>query len=81
MLNPDVELIVVDEIGKMELLSNRFRRLVREVLNSDRQVLASIALGGERFIREIKQRPDVHLLEVAQGNRERLPETMMEGLV
>ena len=54
--NPNVELIVIDEIGKMELFSNRFRHLVRDALNSNKQLLATIALEGEGFIREIKQR-------------------------
>jgi len=65
LLNPDVELIVIDEIGKMELFSDRFRSLVRNALNSDKQVLARL---------------DVHLLEVSHGNRDRLPEVIMEGL-
>ncbi|MEW6667639.1 MAG: NTPase [Thermodesulfobacteriota bacterium] len=79
LLNPHVELVVIDEIGKMELLSGHFRRLVRHVLNSDKQLLATIALGGEGFIREIKQRPDVHLFEVTEANRDRLPEAIMQG--
>jgi nucleoside-triphosphatase len=80
LLNPDVELIVIDEIGKMELFSDRFRSLVRNALNSDKQVLASISLKGNEFIREIKQRLDVQLLEVTHGNRDRLPEAIMEEL-
>ncbi len=80
LLNPNVQLVVIDEIGKMELFSNHFRRIVREVLSSDKQLLASIALRGEGFIREIKQRPDIVLFEVTEGNRERLPEAMLEGL-
>jgi len=80
LLNPEVELIVIDEIGKMELFSNRFRDLVRNTLNSDKQVLASIALKGNEFIREIKQRLDIHLLEVTHGNRDRLAEAIVEGL-
>ncbi len=79
LLSPDVELIVIDEIGKMELFSNRFRSLIHDVLNSDKQVLASIALKGEGFIREIKHRSDIHLLEVTRGNREHLPQTILEG--
>jgi nucleoside-triphosphatase len=79
LLNPDVELIVIDEIGKMELFSNRFRSLIHDVLNSDKQVLASIALRGEGFVREIKQRSDIHLLEVTKGNRERLLGEILEG--
>ncbi len=80
LLNPDVELIVIDEIGKMELFSTRFQSLVRNALNSDKQVLASIPLKGNEFIREIKHRLDIHLLEVTHGNRDRLPEAIVEGL-
>ncbi len=80
LLNPDVELIVIDEIGKMELFSNRFRGLVHNTLNSDKQVLATIPLKGNEFIREIKQRLDIHLLEVTHGNRDRLTEAIVEGL-
>ncbi len=80
LLNPDVELIVIDEIGKMELFSDRFKSFVRAALNSDKQVLASISLKGSEFIREIKQRLDVHLLEVTHDNRDRLPEVIIDGL-
>ena len=80
LFNPDIELVVIDEIGKMELFSDRFRSFVRNALNSDKQVLASISLKGNEFIREIKQRLDVQLLEVTHGNRDRLPEAIVEGL-
>ena len=80
LLNPDVELIVIDEIGKMELFSDRFKSFVRAALNSDKHVLASISLKGNQFIREIKQRLDVHLLEVTHDNRDRLPEVIIDGL-
>jgi nucleoside-triphosphatase len=80
LLNPDVELIVIDAIGKMELFSSRFRNLVCDALNADKQVLATIPLKGNEFIREIKQRLDVRLLEVTHANRDRLPEAIVEGL-
>jgi nucleoside-triphosphatase len=78
--NPDVKLIVIDEIGKMELFSNRFRILVRDVLNSDKQLLASITMGGGGFIAQIKQRPDVRIFEVTRDNRDQLLEAMVERL-
>jgi len=43
-------------------------------------VLASISLKGNEYIREIKQRLDIHLLEVTHGNRDRLPDAIVEGL-
>ena len=77
LLDPDVELIVIDEIGKMELFSSRFQRLVRNVLSSDKQVLATIPLKGNEFIREIKKWPDMHLIEVTHENQDRLIEAMI----
>lgn len=79
LLAPDVKLIVIDEIGKMELFSERFRSLVMDVLNSEKDVLATIALEGEGFIREIKKRSDIRLIEVTQGNRELLAQEIVEG--
>lgn len=79
VLNRDVELIVIDEIGKMELFSSRFRNLVCDVLNSDKQLLATIAQEGEPFIMEIKQRSGVHLFEVTLSNCDSLPEEVAEG--
>jgi nucleoside-triphosphatase len=73
LLDPEVELVVIDEIGKMELFSSRFQALLREVLGSRKELLATIAMKGGGLIREIKQRPDVYLLEVTRTNRDRLP--------
>jgi len=80
LMNPGVELIVIDEIGKMELFSNRFRSLVCDALNSDKQVLASIPIKGDEFIQKIKGRLDVHLFEVTPGNRDDLQDAIVEGL-
>ncbi len=80
LLNPDVELIVIDEIGKMELFSYRFRSLVCDALSADKQVLATIPLKGNEFIREIKQRLDIKLLEETHANRDRLPAAIVERL-
>ena len=79
-MNPGVELIVIDEIGKMELFSNRFRSLVCDALNSDKQVLASIPIKGNEFVREIKRRLDIHLFEVTYGNLDHLRDAIVEGL-
>jgi nucleoside-triphosphatase len=77
LLNPGVGLVVIDEIGKMELFSNRFRTMLRAVLDSNRQLIATIALHGGGLIQEIKTRPDVHLLEVDLGNRDYLVEEIL----
>lgn len=66
------EIVVIDEIGKMECLSPRFRDALLEVLGSRNRVIGTIALKGDKFIREIKQRKDVLLIEVTEKNRNKL---------
>jgi nucleoside-triphosphatase len=67
-----VPLIVIDEIGKMECLSPSFRELVLSELASDRAVLASIALYGDRFIEDLKTHPNISLLRLTRDNRDEL---------
>lgn len=65
-------LIVIDEVGKMECFSARFRESVVEAVESDRAVLATIALRGDRFIEGLKAHPEVKVLTVTQQNRDEL---------
>ena len=78
LLHPRVALVVIDEIGKMELFSSRFQTLVRRVLDSDKSLLASVARRGGGLIREVKQRTDVHLVDVTPGNRDHLITTLVD---
>ncbi|MCP4748246.1 MAG: NTPase [Desulfobacteraceae bacterium] len=78
LLNPETVIIVIDEIGKMELFSNRFHTLIRNILSTNKMLLATIALHGKGLIEQIKQRPDVHLLEVTGNNRENLETAILE---
>lgn len=66
------KLIIIDEIGKMECFSVRFRGLILRILDSEGAVIATIALKGDRFIEEIKRRDDVSIFEITRENREAL---------
>lgn len=68
--------IVIDEIGKMECASGRFTEEVTALLDSSRTLIATIALKGDGFIRQVKQRPDCRLVTVTVENRDRLAETL-----
>lgn len=63
------DLIVVDEIGKMELFSEKFKVMVLEALNSPKPFLATITKSRNPFADKIKKRNDVVLLEVTERNR------------
>ncbi len=64
-------LLVIDEIGKMELLSPRFQAAVRRALDSGRPVLASIMLSRHPFADALKERADVRLIHLTPESRER----------
>lgn len=65
------ELVVIDEIGKMELFSSRFREAVLRALDGGRPVLASIMLSSHPFADALKARPDVRLIHLTPESRER----------
>jgi nucleoside-triphosphatase len=71
-------LIVIDEIGPMEIRSVVFREAVNEALDSELPVLATIFLRSLPFTDAIKSRPDVELIEVRPNNREELVPQMSE---
>ena len=68
--NPLTRLIVIDEIGKMECLSESFKELLKEILDSEKTLIATIALKGSGLIAEVKKRKDVQLFEITKGNRD-----------
>jgi nucleoside-triphosphatase len=71
--NGTVDAFLIDEIGKMECLCPQFVMAMKKLLNERSPVVATIALRGGGFIEETRGRPDVHILEVTQGDRQALP--------
>ena len=69
-LNPSTHLIIIDEIGKMECFSENFKKLLGKILDSQKLVIATIALKGSGFIAEAKGREDVRIFEVTKRNRD-----------
>lgn len=70
--------IVMDEIGKMELLSQPFREAVLQALDSPARVLATVMLRPHPFADALKARPDAFLLPVTRTNRDHLPRRVCE---
>ena len=62
-------IVVMDEIGKMELASPRFCDTVREALDSPLIVVATVMARPNPFVDEIKRRGDVETIEVTIGNK------------
>jgi len=71
-------LVVMDEIGKMELFSERFREVARRALDSPVPVLGTILSRPHPFADEIRKRRDVRIIEVTLANRDSLPAELMK---
>jgi nucleoside-triphosphatase len=65
----DGRLVVVDEIGRMELLSNAFQRAVLQAVRRYRVLLATVMLDPHPFADELKAQPDTLLFELTDANR------------
>jgi nucleoside-triphosphatase len=74
------DLIVVDEIGKMELLSPHFQEVVRQATNSGKRVLGTIMLNPHPFADEIKRHPEVETLLVTRDNRTDVMKKILDWL-
>jgi nucleoside-triphosphatase len=77
---PGVDLIVVDEIGKMECLSRRFIDAMERLWAAPAPLLATVAQKGGGYIQKIKEMPDALLLTVTPANRDDLPGRLLNLL-
>lgn len=57
-------LVIIDEIGKMEVLSDKFIRIVELLLESDKTVIATIAQRGGGFLEKVRSRQDAELFTI-----------------
>jgi nucleoside-triphosphatase len=64
------DLIVIDEIGKMELFSTRFREAVLKAIDSGKKVLGTIMLSPNPFADEIKRHPEVKVVQLTRANHD-----------
>ena len=74
------EVIIIDEIGKMECFSRTFCEAALKAFNGRNVVLGTIAVGGTDFIREIKERHDIRIHEVTLLTRDILPRLLLDEL-
>ncbi|UCD21400.1 MAG: NTPase [Chloroflexota bacterium] len=76
----EFDLVVIDEIGKMELLSSQFREAVTHALNSDKKVLGTIMFNPHPFANDVKRRPEVEILLVTRDSRIDVAEKVLNWL-
>jgi len=70
----EVDIIVIDEIGKMEMLSENFCTAVIEALDSDKPIMITLHKKSRTpLLQDVRRRDDIRILEVTPVNRNLLP--------
>lgn len=64
------DIIIIDEIGKMELVSEKFKEAVLRALDSGKRLLGVIHIADIKFLNRIRERKDVAILEVSTENHD-----------
>jgi len=64
------DLIVIDEIGKMELFSEKFQKVVEKGLNSSKPVVGTMGMINHPFVKLLKSRSDLKVLTPNRANME-----------
>jgi nucleoside-triphosphatase len=77
---PEVSVVVIDEIGRMELLSPAFRKVVLAGLDGPKSVVGTVTMARLPWVDAVKSRPDVTLLEVTVANRSAFPALILDWL-
>jgi len=78
---PAGSVLVIDELGKMELASNRFRDAVGALFDAETPIVATVHAHRHPFTDALKRREDVEVLRVTRANRDALPEQILAILV
>lgn len=70
----DADVIVVDEVGKMEVESEKFVSAVKEAMETDKPMILTLHKKSRNpLLQDIRRRDDVRILEVTPINRNLLP--------
>jgi nucleoside-triphosphatase len=77
---PPPGVVLMDELGKMELASPRFREAVVRLLDEPVTVVATVHVFKNPFTDALKRRSDVERVRVTHGTRDDLPQQLAARL-
>ena len=72
-LRGHADIVVVDELGRMELTSAAFRAAVIALLDRPTALVATVHARRDPFTDELKRRPSIAVLQLTRSNRDDLP--------
>lgn len=76
----DAQVFIVDEIGKMECMSERFVAAIDHLFDSDKSVIATVAQKGSGIISKVKNSTGVKLFTLTRKNHDRIVDDIVQIL-
>lgn len=70
-------ILMVDEIGKMELLCEPFREVVLQAVRGPSTVVATAMARPTAWVADLQASPQVEVWEVTMGNRDGMPDRVL----
>jgi nucleoside-triphosphatase len=74
------DVVLIDELGKMELASERFGEAVRELWERPLPIVATVQATRHPFTDALKRKRGVSRIRLTAANRDRLPGEVAERL-
>jgi nucleoside-triphosphatase len=74
------EVLVIDELGKMELYSQALCDAVTAAMKKDGNIVATVQATDHPFTDELKTRDDVDVIKVTRANRDELRDRLVDSL-
>lgn len=72
--------IVIDEIGPMQLFSEKYKELLIRLLNCDKPIIGTVFMNFYEWLDDFKKQENVNLIEITFDNRDSLPIQLVELL-
>lgn len=74
------KIVVIDEIGKAELFSEKFKEAVFKALNSKNKVLGTIKISRDFFTEKIRKREDTKIFYLKREEKDKIKEEILKIL-
>ncbi len=68
-----IKYIIIDEIGPMQLFSDKYKELLIRLLNCNKPIIGTIFMNSYEWLDEFKKNENVNLIEITFENRDYLP--------
>ncbi len=78
----DADIVLIDEVGPMELFSRALKKAVQEAIRSSKPVLGTIHYRAKHcLVKQIRSRNDTDIIEITQENRDQLPALIFDKII